>query len=73
MMCGKAIRATILFINTFINEIDDLMALIWRRRRGRRGYGEGEEVPWKKIRNSRGALKLDININCFISMWITKY
>ena len=72
MMCGKSIRATILFINTFINEIDDLMALIWRRRRGRRGYEEGEEVPWKKIRNSRGALKLDININYFISIWITK-
>ena len=49
------------------------MTFIWRRRRGRRGYEKGEEVPWKKIRNSRGALKLDININDFISMWITKY
>ena len=72
MMCGKSIRATIFFINMFINEIDDLMTFIWRRRRGRRGYEEGEEVPWKMIRNSRGALKLDININYFISLWITK-
>ena len=40
-MCGKSIRATILFINTFINEIDALMTFIWRRRRGRRGYEKG--------------------------------
>ena len=39
MMCGKSIRATILFINTFINEIDDLMAFIWRRRRGKKRRG----------------------------------
>ena len=54
MMCGKSIRATILFINTFINEIDDLMTFIWWRRRGRRGYEEGEEVPWRRQEKVEG-------------------
>ena len=43
MMCGKSIRATILFINTFINEIDDLMDSFGGEeedmRRGKRYHG----------------------------------
>ena len=55
-MCGKLLRTTILFIYTFINEIDDLMGFIWRRRGGKKRNEEGEEVHGRREGKEEGHL-----------------
>ena len=46
-------------MNVYINEIVDLMGFIWRRRGGR-------EVPRKRMKRKRGALKILDEINYYM-------
>ena len=58
----KAVRTN---MNVYINDIVDLMDFIWSK-------GGESEVPWKRMKRSRGTLKILYKINYYMIIGITR-